>query len=553
MRGSRSNSPGQPKDSGVLRMLERLLRALRMFQLVKPASSASVDPPPPSGASGNPAAEFVAWSRAQAKQSDDAHKASIRAHVERPVPPTSEADHRSIESAQRTCLAIRHVYPPQHPQRSMSFLGGLPLAPEDFDYPMTHNREGLLEPLTFMAQIDLAALPEGSGRALLPKHGHVYFFAPMSGGFDAAANHFVVRFVPGKAKKDWGPQWTGILGPVGGAAAARYRFPWMNWRDRPEKSYPTTYPRIEIALGWIDDVGEVEQGDPDAADGFPWEVAEQRRRAQLVAFHGAPVVYDPVLSPIGKPTDQLWMPFEGFPTNRRAGEVVLGFLKTHLKEEVEAIGARIASLTAATPAPAEQPDGPAERERLEIMLEEYRQFERRHWKAMQHLAVGSEYGRPLPEEARVEILSLLDQVRAGALAKPFVERRHIQQRLPHALNHWLSVAAVESVESALQDPDQAHQIPPHIVDATRYRHTVLRDPGFSDRGEYAQHQMFGRGRVIQVAADDMAREHLLLLQLSPDDAMGWHMGDHGALQYWIRPADLAAQRFENTVLTFESH
>jgi uncharacterized protein DUF1963 len=117
----------------------------------------------------------------------------------------------------------------------------------------------------------------------------------------------------------------------------------------------------------------------------------------------------------------------------------------------------------------------------------------------------------------------------------------------------LALAAVESVESALQEPDQAHQIPPHIVEAIRYRHTVLRDPGFSDRGDYAQHQMFGRGRVIQVAVDDMAREHLLLLQLSPDDALGWHMGDHGALQYWIRPADLAAQRFENTVLTFESH
>jgi hypothetical protein len=530
-------------------MFKRLLEALR----AKPASSVPVDPRPPSGASGNPAAEFVAWSQAQAKKSDDAHKARIRAHVEGPLPPTSEADHRSIELAQRTCLAIRHVYPPQHPQRSMSFLGGLPLAPEDFDYPMIHNREGLLEPLTFMAQIDLASLPEGSGRALLPKQGYVYFFAPMSGGFDAAANHFVVRFVPGKAKKGWGPQWTGILGPVGGAAEARYRFPWMNWRDKPEKSYPTTYPRIEIALGWIEDVGEVEDGDPDAADGFPWDVAEQRRRAQLVAFHGAPVVYDPVFSPSGKPTDQLWIPFEGFPTNRRAGEIVLGFLKTHLKEEVEAIRARIASLSAATPAPGQQADGLAEKGRLEVMLEEYRQFEQRHWKAMQHLAVGSDYGRPLPEEAKVEILSLLDQVRAGALPKPFVERRHTQHRLPHALNQWLSVAAMESVESALQDPDQAHQIPPHIVEAVRYRHTVLRNPGFSDRGESAQHQMFGRGRVIQVAADDMAREHLLLLQLSPDDAMGWNMGDYGALQYWIRPGDLAAQRFENTVLTFESH
>ncbi|HUQ82070.1 MAG TPA: DUF1963 domain-containing protein [Gemmatimonadaceae bacterium] len=432
----------------------------------------------------------------------------------------------------------------------MSFLGGVPLAPDEFDYPMIHNREGLLEPLTFVAQIDLAGLPEGGARALLPKQGYLYFFAPMSGSFDSSANHFVVRYVPGRAKKSWGPQGIGIPKPVGGADA-RYRFSWTNWRDKPEKSYPTNYTRVEIVLGWIDDVGEVEEGDADAADGFPWEVAEQRRRARLIEFHGAPVAHDPVLSPNGKPTDRLWIPFEGFPTNRRAGEIVLGFLKTHLKEETDAIRTRIASLPAAAPG-AQELEG-AEKAQLEALLEEYRQFELRHWRAMQHLSAGSAHAKPLTAEAKTEILSLLDQVRTGGLPRPFVERRYDQHRLPNALNDWLSVAAVESVESALQEPDQADQIPAHIVEAVRYRHTVLRDPGFSDRGEYAQHQMFGHGRAVQVAADEMADEHVLLLQLSPDDPMGLQLGDSGVLQYWIHPADLAAQRFENTVLTIESH
>jgi uncharacterized protein YwqG len=139
------------------------------------------------------------------------------------------------------------------------------------------------------------------------------------------------------------------------------------------------------------------------------------------------------------------------------------------------------------------------------------------------------------------------------MPQPFVERAYSRYRFPHVLNEWLSVAAVESVESALQEADQAHQIPSDIVEAVRFRHAVLRDPGFSDRGEYAQHQMFGHGHLIQTAADEMAREHVLLLQLSPDAAMGWRFGDGGALQYWIRPADLAAKHFENTVLTIESH
>jgi uncharacterized protein YwqG len=559
----------EPKDNnGVLGRLKSLLglkpseparpnasvdvsRRLRLD--AKPAPTSPVDPPPPSGATGDPAAEIVAWSQAQARKSDAAHKARIRAHVERPVPPATEADRRSIGLAERSCLAIRHVYPPQHPQRSMSFLGGLPLAPDGFDYPMIHNREGLLEPLTFMAQIDLATLPEGGGRALLPKQGYLYFFAPTPGNFDASANHFVVRYVADRVKKNWGPQWTGILGPAGGAAEARYRFPWMNWHDRPEKSYPTSYPRIEVVLGWLDDVGEVEEGDSDAADGFPWEVAKQRRRAALIVFHGTPVAYDDVLSAAGKPVDQLWIPFEGFPTNRRAGEIVLGFLKSYLKEEVEAIRARIASLPAAAPVVDPQTDGPSERERLEALLAEHRQFELRHWRAMQYLTAGGDYRKPLSEDAKALIINLLEEVRAGALPPAFIERRHLQHRLPQVLNHWISVAAVESVESALQDKDQAHQIPPRIVETVRYRHSVLKDPGFSSDGDHAQHQMLGRGRLIQTAADEMAQEHILLLQLSPDQALGWDMGDYGALQYWIRPADLAALRFENTILTFECH
>ena len=40
---------------------------------------------------------------------------------------------------------------------------------------------------------------------------------------------------------------------------------------------------------------------------------------------------------------------------------------------------------------------------------------------------------------------------------------------------------------------------------------------------------------------------------SPDDALGWSFGDSGVLQYWIYPADLAARRFENAILTIESH
>src|SRR5262249_48650590 len=132
-------------------------------------------------------------------------------------------------------------------------------------------------------------------------------------------------------------------------------------------------------------------------------------------------------------------------------------------------------------------------------------------------------------------------------------RRYLLERLPHVLNEWLSVAAVESAEDALMAPAGAEQIPAAIIEALRYRHTVLKDPTFSRDGHFAQHQMLGKGDLVQAAADEMGQDHILLLQLSPDDPLGWRFGDSGVLQYWIHPADLAARRFENSILTIESH
>ena len=65
--------------------------------------------------------------------------------------------------------------------------------------------------------------------------------------------------------------------------------------------------------------------------------------------------------------------------------------------------------------------------------------------------------------------------------------------------------------------------------------------------------MFGEGVVVQVAADGMKDRYVLLLQLGRDPALNWTVGEMGPLQYWITPEDLAARRFENTVLTIEAY
>ncbi len=166
-------------------------------------------------------------------------------------------------------------------------------------------------------------------------------------------------------------------------------------------------------------------------------------------------------------------------------------------------------------------------------------------------------GKPVDDDIRAGVLALLEEVRAGALPATVIERRrrYFLQCLPHVLNSWMSLAAIESAEAALRATDGAGQIPADVVEALRYRHTVLKDPSFSKDGHFSQHQMLGKGDVVQTAADVMGQEegYILLLQLSPDEALGWSFGDSGVLQYWIHPADLAARRFENSILTIESH
>src|SRR6185369_14926080 len=123
-----------------------------------------------------------------------------------------------------------------------------------------------------------------------------------------------------------------------------------------------------------------------------------------------------------------------------------GFLKTYVKEEKQAIQLRAASLAsdAATAHVAEW---------LDQQLNAYSKFEFRHRELLDLR------GTPVDDDVRSGVLALLDEVRAGVLPMSVMERRRFLQRLPHVLNEWISVAAIESSETALMAPDGAAQIP----------------------------------------------------------------------------------------------
>lgn len=67
----------------------------------------------------------------------------------------------------------------------------------------------------------------------------------------------------------------------------------------------------------------------------------------------------------------------------------------------------------------------------------------------------------------------------------------------------------------------------------------------------AWHQMFGYGMTIQDNAHLDNLDNHMLLQIVHDDMMGWNFGDMGCFQFWISPADLAAQNWAGVEVTFE--
>ena len=497
-------------------------RSIDAGRLRETESKVAVPAPvqPQQTAAADPAADMATWLQDHAKKSDDAHKEQIRAHVERPVPPITPTGTEAIERARQAHLAIKHIFPPRLPQRSMSYLGGLPIVPRNFDWPTVHNREGLLERLNFMAQIDCSDLPPGPGRDLLPPKGYLYFFAPMSDSFGPDAMHFVTRYVPGPVTKTWEP----LDMPF---TAKRMLNEPMDavWRGKAH------YDRVEIEFGWIEEPSDEEVA-ARVDEGHAHEVASKIRAERNEAFFGPPVAHDPLLSSHDKPKDALWTPYEGFPANCRTARILSRLADAYYWEEKKDLDKRLEEL-------GEVAEDDPEAQRLAALKSELLTFSMKKSSAL-FIDGRLKDHEAAPEELKQRIMGFLEELRVSGMPSS-KERPYIHLRLPLVINKWLEIAAIHGAEEGLTDPDGAALIPAEVVAALAHRHDVRK------------HQMLGEGELVQVAADEMKDRYLLLLQLGPDRALDWLIGEMGPLQYWITPEDLAAKKFENTILTIEAY
>ncbi|NMN03479.1 MULTISPECIES: DUF1963 domain-containing protein [unclassified Novosphingobium] len=424
------------------------------------------------------------------------------AHEAATAPPAAEtaAPARlpaTIAGALRQAVVFRQAFPPA-PAGARSFYGGVPFTPAPLDWPRS-PRTGL--PLHFLLQVDCAAVAPRARLGVLPGSGALLFFADLAAA--PGTGH------PAHGRVIWLDEaddatWTeadppGDLPPAYGDATAQ-AWPWaLDAADAPQ-----VLPRWPFAPAVIELTAAAH--DP-AAPPLTWPEGSTTADA-LLAAQGSPVAVF-ALSPndFNVGDDGLMdRPWPGFPHD---------------------------------------------------------------WLAIQTLVamLSREAGRTMPAAARTlwpqagedERRALLARIASEcgewhALARTKPAFADVTEPVRQAFWEWFSgyaplarlvaprgcVTAVETTLHAL--PGSTAPFPDELVARLAYRHALAVRTAARVHARVPD-RLLAAPSETEIDQSDRTGRELLLLELSADEALGHHLGDH-VLQFWIAPDDLAERRFE---------
>ncbi len=405
-----------------------------------------------------------------------------------------------------------------------SWFGGLPALGEQ-----TWPTDDLGQPMTLLAQIDLTGLRPHLQIPDLPESGSLAFFAMLPEADDWWGRVVHIR-APGVP--------TQPLRPL--PLVQDHSFGGPLRRGEPEADQ-RLYPRM--AMGLVR-VGASSLTDPE---GFAAEVT-------AALGPGRAVNLDANLLPGGGTGNRPWnrdsllrflhgaraslgsapkAEVELRRTQASYAKRVQDMIETLAKEDVpdrEVVQARLENTrTALKQLDATLADLPGAIRRLVEELE-----------TMEMWARAGDRWTPLTEAEQQVLAPLLTPwtTMSTGLGRAFLDKAHgVHLRMADCVRETLLVMAVA--------PDRDFATLPAPVRAAV--EGPWRQP--YDRGH---HQMFGCPDSIQEAADANAGSYLLL-QLQCDDIAGFHWGDAGVLQFWIRPTDLKAGRWDRAYMTFEGN
>ncbi len=402
--------------------------------------------------------------------------------IESPASPIAEA----ILAARRQAILFRQIVPPNHDPAHLSFFGGLPIAPSDFQWP-----RGASRPYSFVMQVDCSAVPADGRLGILPDGGVLYLFLDLEWGDQET---FSVIWQRGPSHG-----WTEIAPPDDLPHAFDSKLAWR-W-PQSDADWPRLLPK------WPFDPVLIKGGplpdDPEALEEtYAWSGTIDARQA-IAAIDGAVVEHRSLSYERGKPRKD--RPFANFPHDWNAVRITTGLIAAAMKRESSGTRNRFRELSD---------------EEYAAKLMEF-QATLRGWS--NRAATAAPFDE-VPTAERDQFWS-------------WVQQNDWLTNLPMAYAGNLSVEASLSAST-----EAAARIPPEVIDYIRSRHAL------AYRTETDLHiripdRMLAAPVDVQGDIDERVREFLLLLELSSDEGLAHYFGE-GVYQFWIRPEDLANRRFD---------
>jgi len=485
-------------------------------------------------------------------------------------------------------LVLARQIPPRFDEAPRSWLGGLPMMPDDVEWPRSVAPERLDEgevPLHFIAQIACADYPEDLWGGVGPRSGWLLLFLNPHDSQGDDPRLFRVIHTADLGTERQPPE---DLRPVesddiGESEYRHFATPdaipstWRRWPvdlvTVPNEAHDNGYRMIvtpkDFATKLYDGAPNA-SGTPDVAGAEPF------------SWRGALYVVDAVLRELGQPASASQVA----PAQRDAldnpGYVASIVPELRGREQVwlsEGEGAILSK---------EEPLRERERElrdRIAPIAEDRRaQLDRLAAFIVEH-PTGAAIAKRIASDARTEnewraaaaerlatiraqiadrsLDTALDTADWAALRGVLEGDRHsrwtvewtsrnsdfpvmiVEQRtsLLDLAGAGLKAAVVELAADYQGDPDLQHLVPPAVREAL--------EPHWRNLTDNRPHRIGGFHDGLQSEPEDGPQAEVLLFQIASDEAMHWMWGDGGAYFFFISPRNLAAGRFDLAEIRLE--
>lgn len=452
--------------------------------------------PQPSAAGGIPQRDALLQAIAAGAQAELDHLDQLRderAQAGPPAPGIGEARYRPI-------VFCEHL--PPKDGTWLSYYGGKPTVPPGFAWPVSANDRA--RPIHFLMQWDCRHLAQQDATGLLPRDGVLYCFMDY-----ADKSPFDARFIHCPAPvEDWRElDPPAALGPI----SCAYDFPYCSQRTDEAKSHlPVAMPRWTFQPVAIDypksDPALADPEDPESGDWFwnEYNGIEQELMDVQARVSGAVSAGERQVS------RELERPFPRFPHDWSAIRVIAARALDDLRD---GWALRVPGAI-----------GDMDDDAKNALIEQWRA------EAGELFAFAARYdlSGAVPQSVADDVWAWCEKV-APALYLRF------DGIVQDAVNASLGL------RSAALDA-----LPPEWIGRIATRHALAYHYEGRSRAR-CPNRIFGPPSYVQGYVEEQVIDHMLLLEMSSTDGIGFHLGE-GVIQCMIKPDDLRERRFDKVVV-----